>query len=254
MKDFLFYIVIALIITQLATIFTWLYRIGLVRLANPNPALKVFYKISAYFQLFNTLMHELFHIFMAYCTFNKGYKIELTSDRAGSAVTSARNKFSVILIKLSGYTGASLFVVFFMTMLNLNLYRELLYIIGGILIFSLIFYVRNAFGVYWCILMALALSSVAYYGSDGLLINVIKLLGAILVVESIASTVTIVNLSIKHPKEISDSSDLAKLTKIPSIIWSIFFLAFAVYCSAKGYQIAYAEPISSLQELFSILF
>ena len=261
MENFFLFLVLAYFITQLPYILLWAYNKRLISISvdNMNKVIQLSAKISAYFQLFNTLIHELGHIFVAHLTLNKVYKIELSSDRAGLATTSARNKLTKILISLGGYTTSSVFVVFYMSMLNLELYSLLLYIVGGILVFSLIFYVRNAFGIFWCILMTGLVWSIGRFGTEALMIKVIILLGAILVIESIVSSLILIEVNRKNNATLdstnssNDAKDLAEETKIPAMVWSVFFTSFAFICAYIGIRVAFSEPFESVQELLSFI-
>ena len=63
--------------------------------------------VGKFFNVINTGIHELGHALMALVLQGQVLKIELFGDTSGAAVTKSANRFSAMLVSMSGYLFAS---------------------------------------------------------------------------------------------------------------------------------------------------
>ncbi|MCD8511377.1 MAG: M50 family metallopeptidase [Bacillus sp. (in: Bacteria)] len=177
---------------------------------------------------FHTLIHEIGHAFAALLTSGKVYKIYLFANTEGLAETSYRSRFSGILIFYFGYTFASLMAVLsFYFILNGDL-TSLYYLYISLAFLSLVFWVRNLYGVFWVVLFLGAAVCLQYYQLDVLREVFVLFFSSILLVQSVLSAFHILYLSITSPRNAGDATGLAELTYIPAFIWGLLFLAQAL--------------------------
>lgn len=230
MENFIWYLIFAFLTTQIQHIYKLLYKIPVINIAINQATVKTTIAISTYFNLFNTLFHELGHLVMSIATGGKAYKMQLFNNRSGLATTGNTNGFTRFLVSFAGYPVASCTAIIF-THFTLEGHIEYIaYTLIGVLLISLIFYVRNAFGLFWTALWTVILTYLVIT-DNSLLDNVIYFILAVIIIDSFISTLTILKLAYKTPEDAGDSSSLANQTHIPAIIWSIIFVAIGAYSS-----------------------
>lgn len=178
---------------------------------------------STYFRMANTLTHEIGHVLMALCMRGGVRKIELFPTTAGLATTLSPNWFSSVMIGIAGYPFASLVAAASAyTFANWKIETFLLVIMVTLGV-SVLIWVRNLFGVVWT-LAFFSTSTFAYLYSEssfayyyGLFIVII------LLTESVRSSFVILTISYRNKEQAGDAQALARLTKIPTLIWGLLF-------------------------------
>lgn len=182
--------------------------------------------VGKYFKLFNTLVHEIGHVLTAIITRSRVHHITLSPDTSGQAATSSR-KFAGIIISFAGYpfaSGVGLALIWFV---HQEQYTYILYGVIGVIVISLIFWIRNLFGILWLLVAGVITLGVLLY-TDPLVIEVYtKAIVAVIFVESFSSTITLLVIVFKDRKNAGDARSLARETAIPEIVWSLVFIAIA---------------------------
>jgi len=184
--------------------------------------------IGKYFRVVNTLFHESGHGIMAMITSGKILKIELFSDTSGSASTLSKNKFGQFLIALAGYPVSSIFAFVFFYLIYTGNYFFILYILAGITLINLIFFVRNAYGIFWLISFAAILFVIFYYGDDFIRFGTCVFFSSIILSDSLISSFLLIVISYRDSKKAGDATNLKNITHIPSIFWAVLFFLQAV--------------------------
>lgn len=186
-------------------------------------------KLGKYLRVLNTLIHESGHALLALITNGSVYTVSLRSDTSGEAVTGHSSFFSKFLVALAGYPITALASVgIYWCVLHEN-YRLLFVLFTAIAIVNLLLWVRNSFGVVWLIVFIAANAALLYFQNP--MANKISayLFAAIVFIENIYSSLTIFIIACKNPKSAGDAANLAKLTKIPAVIWALLFAAFNIF-------------------------
>lgn len=186
---------------------------------------------SFFFRNVDTLIHEFGHALMTLLLSGKVQFIYLFADHSGVTQSIAHYKWQFILISLAGYTLSSI-----MAMLLFFLYAKKQHEIGLILLTiialaSVIFFIRNTYGVLWT-LGFIALNVCVYFVPWPKVKTFYYLLLAfICLVDSVVSTLILMSLSILQPSAAGDVANLAYTTGVPALIWSILFLLIAFGCA-----------------------
>lgn len=184
--------------------------------------------VGRYFQVFNTLIHEDGHALMALLTRGSARRIELFADTSGTTTTSSRYKLSHFLTSLAGYpatAGAALLLFF---LLNHQNEFTLLLAVSVILALNLLLFVRNTYGIIWLLTFGGLLYLLFYLENVMAMRIAITFFAGVLFWGSIISPAYLVGLSWQTPKKAGDASNLNKLTGIPSLVWSLLFLAVSL--------------------------
>jgi len=194
----------------------------LVLFLNRIPYVKYVFKTAS------TMFHEFGHAFMALFTSGRINKIYLFSNNSGMAVTSTKNWLSRVLVALAGYPFEVLVAFCLVYLYAHEAYTSILYLFIGVSVFTFIF-IRNLYGFLWLSVFIAVNVWMTMQGNYMLTKYYLLLIVLSVFIEMIISNVNILIISVRTPKNDSDASALARLTKIPAGIWGCAFLGFAVY-------------------------
>ncbi|MDQ0253075.1 hypothetical protein J2S74_000447 [Evansella vedderi] len=172
---------------------------------------------------FHTLVHEAGHAIAALLTSGKVYKISLFPNTEGLAYTSYRSILSGVIIYYSGYTFSTLAAILSFYLIFNGELTLLYYFFILLALCSLVFWVRNFYGVFWVLFFLGSAVYMEYYQLDTLREMFILFFSSILLVQSILSSFQIFIMSITTPRHAGDATGLAELTYIPAFIWGTLF-------------------------------
>lgn len=184
----------------------------------------------------NTLFHEVGHAIAAHLTSGKVLRIDLFSDTSGSTITQSGSKREQVLVALAGYFFASFVFVLFLLLIRLRVETILNILIVATFALSLVYYVRNTFGIIWLLLM-LALYFALYYLVPHYSWIAVYVFAGILWWESVYSSLVIFLLALRDSAAAGDATNLARLTGLPAFFWGLVFLAQAVFFSYIAFKI-----------------
>lgn len=183
--------------------------------------------VGTYLKLINTLFHESSHALMTVMTQGKVASIALLSNTEGVTMSYSRG-FASFLVSLAGYVGASLFGLFFSYLYKRNRSKWIVRLTILLMIFDLIFWVRNLYGMIWITVMIAIISFLSIKAN-----RFVEFLGFlitfILITQSFFTTFDIVTLSYLTPLQAGDATNLAHITHIPALLWSLIFFIQALY-------------------------
>lgn len=190
--------------------------------------------IGKFFNIINTIFHELGHALMTLVFEGNVRKIEIFSDTSGATTTQCKSKIGTFFIAISGYPFAAICSYGAFKMITAGYPNAFIWILCILLFFILIFWVRNFYGILW-ILLFCALNGYLFYLNE---FQYIELAGMIyatfMAVESVVSSLVILFLSIARSQNAGDATILKKITGIPAFIWGICFCSFSIF---MGYLI-----------------
>lgn len=216
-------------------------RLGVI--GRKNKGLLFFSKVLDCISIFNTLLHELGHLIASVLTGGEAYRIQLYSDRSGFAVTGSRSWLSSVLVKMAGYVSASVIAFGYAWAVTEGYRMIVLWITFGLLVVSVLFYIRNLFGIVWGIFLITITGMIIFNGSLTAQMLFLVVVCSILLFESFVSTMELVILSVLYPRTQTDAKDLQGLTKIPSVVWSLGFFVVGFYFTLKGIQVLVGDWI-----------
>lgn len=185
--------------------------------------------IGKYFKSLNTMFHEDGHIVMSLLTFGKAYKIELFANTEGVATTGSRFWLGKVLTSMAGYPFASFMAFVFYYFFVQAQFDVLFYGLAVVVVINLLLWVRNWYGIIWLISFIGLLGGLYYLGNNTYIQYALFFVGAIMLVESIASAFTILRLSFKTPNDAGDTTNLRKYTWLSARFWGILFFSQSLY-------------------------
>lgn len=183
-----------------------------------------------YFAVANTLIHEVGHQLASLLTFGKAHHIQLFSNTEGIAFSSHRFWIGRFITALAGYVFASLMASIFFFLVYKERYNIIIYILITILGISLLFWVRNWYGLFWIITFSAGFVWLLMKTKGSLIKNVVLFLVSIIFIESITSAFEIMYISFIFPANAGDATSLSRLTYlIPTQVWGIFFFIQSLF-------------------------
>ncbi len=185
--------------------------------------------IGKFFRSTNTLIHESGHALVTLLTSGNVVSIDLNSDTSGAATTQSKYWLFKIMIALAGYffSSATAFLLFYL--ISKAKFTWVFYIFCVFAIVNLLFWVRNAYGIFWLLIFAGILGLVFYYRIPNYLFATAVFFSALVLFESVFSAATICWISMNEPSNAGDATNLRDFTYIPAPIWGMLFLAQALY-------------------------
>ncbi|SES32736.1 M50 family metallopeptidase [Salipaludibacillus aurantiacus] len=201
-----------------------------------------------YFKLFNTMIHESGHAFTAVLTGGRVTSVSLFKNTGGLTITRHKGWGGKVLTLLAGYPAASIASVVYIFVLTQHWYDYLAVGLGALLIYSLLFWVRNVLGWLWGLSVCGALYIIYTNQYGNWFEYSITIIGAALLIQAFISCWVIFMLSIKGNGQAGDASALAEATKIPAPFWGFFFLLQGTFFFAFGVFILAGYDAGSIIE------
>ena len=203
---------------------TILFLLGSVILTHMLP-------FSSFFRNVNTMVHEFGHAAATMLLSGKVMYIELYANHSGVTYSYIEEGWRTIPLALAGYISASLFAVYLFHAYGKGKLNSGFIAMSAVALVSLIFFVRNGFGVAW-LAGFIAVNTIAMWIGIRWIKHFYYLLVAFICLEeSVFSTIDLVYLSFMHPGQAGDATSLAKTTMMPDLVWSILFLIIALMCA-----------------------
>ncbi|MBX7182039.1 MAG: M50 family metallopeptidase [Bacteroidia bacterium] len=185
--------------------------------------------VGVFFRAWCTLIHEVSHALAALVLSQEVKHIHLEKDLSGTAFVGGGNKLSNTLIALVGYLGASSIGFAWSLLLIKGKFSYFPFFLFPIGVVSLLFWIRNSFGILWILGQLAVLGGLYFYSQPVLLTLFCGIVTWSLVGEAFYSNWIILKLSYSNPKQAGDSTLLHKFTSIPSLFWGILFFTFGFY-------------------------
>lgn len=179
-----------------------------------------------FFNIINTALHEFGHAAVALLLDGRVRRIELFRDSSGAALTQSDGKVSAFLISMSGYPFAVTVAYIAFYLLRYDAAIPFIIGISLLFVFMLLLWIRNIYGIIWILLFCI-LNVFLVSLHDSKYADVAALFyAAAMLTESISSVLTLLFLSVKSPQQAGDAANLAKMTHIPAVFWSLLFAAY----------------------------
>lgn len=186
-----------------------------------------------------TLAHEAGHAFTALLTGRRLDSIRLHSDTSGLTVSSGKPYgFGMILTSAAGYPAPALVGLAYAGLLGAHRITLMLWLTIALLVVLLI-KVRNVFGVLTVLVIGGILFAVSWFGTD-LAQAALAYLAAWFLLLAAVRPVLELQRNRKHEPN-SDADQLARLTRVPGIIWVLLFGAIAVCSLILGARLLLAD-------------
>jgi hypothetical protein len=184
---------------------------------------------SSFFRNVDTLVHEFGHAIVTLLVSGKVLYIHLFADHSGVTYSSAAaHSWRFILIALAGYIVSTVFAVLLFYGYARGKQQTGLMAILILTAISLLFFVRNGYGVMWCIGFLLLTAAICFCPWPWLRQGYYLLVAFIALVESVLSPVFLLILAVQNPGQAGDAANLARLTPVPAALWALLFTAVAL--------------------------
>lgn len=184
--------------------------------------------IGRFIRTTNTVFHELGHAIMALFTSGSILKIQLSYDTSGSIQTQSKYWLAKVLVSLAGYPFASIVAYTFWWLIRSEQYNIILIVTTVAIALSLILWVRNTYGVIWCLLSLACLFAAFYFKKEIIVEASAIIITGIITIESIVSAFVLLYITATNPKEAGDATNLKTFTYIPAFIWGLIFVGFSL--------------------------
>lgn len=204
-----------------------------------------FIPFSSFFRNVDTLIHEFGHALLTLLLSGKVHYIYLFSDHSGVTYSTVIEMWQFIPISLAGYMLSAIFTITLFFLYNRNKQQKGLIILSLITLICVILFVRNTYGIIWCIGF-IALNIGAYLLPWKWIRDFYYLLIAfICLVESVIGPVYLLVKSITLPAGAGDAANLSEITFVPAIVWSLLFALFAIWCASKSITLFFNTKYTS---------
>jgi hypothetical protein len=187
--------------------------------------------LGKYFRSVNTLVHEAGHAFATLVLSGEVIAVNLFADTSGTTVTKAKSKFSQALISLAGYPFSALTGLLCMYLLNKGFYLYVFFILTSIALVIMILSLRNMYGLFWAGTFVVLNLLLIYFNNRTLVYGFAAFYSVIIFTDAIISSFVLLIIAVKQPNKAGDAANLQKITRIPSIVWALIFLAFSLFIS-----------------------
>ncbi|MFC7319954.1 M50 family metallopeptidase [Halobacillus campisalis] len=186
--------------------------------------------IGKYFAMINTMIHETGHSLTALLTGGEVRNISLFPNTSGVTMTGHSSWLSHFLTSLSGYIFSSFVGFLFFYLIVKGHYKWMVYILLGILIINVLFWVRNIYGVFWLITFGAGFIWLLKTGNQAVIQYVLVFIASLVMIEAVTSAFEIMWLSIFSPGQAGDAANLARaVVFIPAPLWGMLFFGQSLY-------------------------
>lgn len=186
-----------------------------------------------FFRIISTALHEFGHAAIALITQGKVNRIELFRNSEGSTYTQSKSQWSNFLIAMAGYPFVSSVAYGCFYLLSAGYEKHLIAGLTLLFFLMLIFWIRNRFGIVWVIFFAILNTAILYVDKEPYIHLAALFYSTIILTESVISTLVLVYLSFRSPKESGDAANLKRITRIPAWVWALLFAGYALWIAYK---------------------
>ena len=191
--------------------------------------------IGKFFNIINTILHELGHALTALLLEGKVHKIEIFHDTSGVTVTQCKSKIGTIATSLNGYIFASTSAFVCFHLLTLGLYEALIIALSLLFFIVMILLIRNPYGWLWVLCFCGLNGFLVYHGEESYLEIAALFYATTILTESVFSPFIVLYLSFAHSEAAGDATNLQKFTHVPAAVWALLFCAYAIFIAYQIY-------------------
>jgi hypothetical protein len=185
--------------------------------------------LGKFLNVLNTMIHESGHAIAALVTGGGVMNIKLSADTSGAAQTKSKYWIGKVFTSLAGYPVSSATALLFFWLIQEQKINYIFIIIISLILINLILWVRNAFGIIWLVVMGIICTLVYIYTSAKVKHYFVVFCAAIVLFQSVYSSITLLVIAIKNPSKSGDAKNLKDFTFLPSFIWAFLFVAIALF-------------------------
>jgi Peptidase M50B-like len=186
--------------------------------------------IGPYLRIINTMFHEFGHALFALFFKGKVIDMELFSDTSGTTLTQSKSKRGQFMVAIAGYPFSLVVSIVLYYLVIHEKYDIILWTISITAAICLVLWVRNAFGVFWLLLIIAISLGACYYQNESIKYYLCLVFFLLQMSDAFLSTFILFFISIKKPQRAGDAMNLQRITGIPAFFWALLFVACALGC------------------------
>jgi hypothetical protein len=207
-----------------------------------------FLPFSSFFRNVDTLVHELSHALATLALSGKVNVIHLYWDQSGVTQSFFPRNWMAIPISLAGYIGSALFALLLFALYAKRYERAGLIVVTVLAAIAVVLFVRNGYGIIWCVGFAAVSALVAYLAPPWLRNGYYMLIAFICLVESVVSPFIILFASLYNPSSAGDAANLAQATHVPALIWCLVFAVISLLCAKVSTSLLFKRGFGKEQK------
>lgn len=182
-----------------------------------------------YFSLCNTLIEKIIHVLAVVVTREgKSNKIKLYKNGSGETTSIVNSKIQKVMIVYIGYTGTLLLAMGLFYLLSFNQFHFVIYFFIGLMVISILLWIRNLFGVLWALSFVVILALPLYFRNDLAIMHISIFLSSFILIQAIINAFQVIRQSFRTGGKLGA---LAKISRIPAIICGIALLGQSLYAA-----------------------
>lgn len=182
-----------------------------------------------YFSLCNTLIEKIIHVLAVVVTREgKSNKIKLYKNGLGETTNIVNSKIQKVMIIYIGYTGTLLIAMGLFYLLSYNQFHFVIYFFIGLMVISILLWIRNFFGVLWALSFVALLALPLFFRNEFAIMHISIFLSSLILVQAIINAFQVIRQSFKSEGK---PGALAKLARIPAVICGITLLGQSLYAA-----------------------
>ncbi|WMT43487.1 M50 family metallopeptidase [Paenibacillus sp. D2_2] len=191
---------------------------------------------SHWFRILDTMFHELGHAILTLIMSGRVLRIELNPDQSGVTYSILQQGWSQIIVSLAGYITASLCSIAMFFVYYKQRQAAGLIVISALALITIVLFVHSGYGLWWLLIFIL-LNVLIYFIGERVRNFYFLLLAFLCLEESVVSPIYLLALSIINPSQAGDATNLADITFLPAVVWSLLFVLIACICARLALQL-----------------
>ncbi|MEJ5303972.1 MAG: M50 family metallopeptidase [Bacteroidales bacterium] len=189
--------------------------------------------VGKFFRVTGTLFHEAGHVWVALLLGHRVKSVSLFEDLSGEAITAGSKGWGRFFIAFGGYPFASVSAWFVFYLLHHGEFNIVLIAFAILILLFLIFYVRNGFGIFWCLTLLTLTALILYYFDPEVRFAYALLLAMLLLADSFISPLVLLIIAFKTPARAGDAYNLKKMTGLPEFFWAFIFVITSAWLTFR---------------------
>lgn len=183
-----------------------------------------------YLRVFLSLCHTLVHEVICVCL-EGGItnKIKLHKDGSGQTTNHVNTPFKKALIAYAGYTGTLISAIGLFYLVSRGNYHLIIYLFIGLLVGSLLLWVRNFFGFIWGLTFVILLSLPIYFRYELVIMHISIFLASVLITQSTLNALELCKQSFLSRRNPDRTTIFAKIKVAPAFIMGLVLFAQSLY-------------------------
>lgn len=181
-----------------------------------------------------TVFHEAGHALIAALVGRKLSGIKLHSDTSGLTISKGKPRgFGMVLTFLAGYPAPAVVATLGAVLLSLGYAAGMLWAMLGLAVLLLLL-VRNLYGLWVILVMGAGLGALVWWATPSVITGAAYLVVWMLLLAAPRSVVELQIQRRRTKSKTSDADQLAKLTRVPAVVWVGIFWLLCVACLAAS--------------------